>query len=378
VSTINRALADQLLGSRSLPAAAHAVALGAIAWVSWGALPPAVFGPWAAVVALVVGARTMLWARARRDGWPPRRAASMVRAIMAALGLAWGVGVAFAASYLSITATAMVLLTLAGLASAGTTTLAPDRWAYPVYAGAMFAPTLVGVALEADSREHLMSAALILAFVAFTTRLHRVAHAALHSQLRNEALLRVRDRQLAEAQATANVGSWELDLQTNQVTWSDEAYRLYGLALGSPVSYEVFLARVHPGDRPRVKALVDQRLAEQRDIEYEFRVVRPDGSIRAFLGRNVVTKDDNGRAVRFAGTSLDITERKAIEDALRAAVQEVKTLRGYLRICANCRRVAGQDGRWEQLEAYIRRHSEAEFSHGICPDCAATWATSVR
>jgi hypothetical protein len=143
------------------------------------------------------------------------------------------------------------------------------------------------------------------------------------------------------------------------------------------VSYEVFLARVHPDDLERVKQLIDQSLAEQRDIEYEYRVLRPDGTVRHVLGRNVVRKDETGTAVRFAGTSLDITERKIIESALKTAVLEVKTLRGYLRVCANCRRVLGSDGQWEQLESYVRRHTEAEFSHGMCPDCAARWATST-
>jgi len=189
------------------------------------------------------------------------------------------------------------------------------------------------------------------------------------------ALLREHERQLAEAQAIAHVGSWELEVATNRVTWSDEAYRLYGLPLGSSVGYDTFLDRLHPEDRERVERMVGEGLAQRRAIEFEFRIVRPDGGIRHLVGRNVVTIDAGGTPVRLAGTSLDITERKHAEEALRAALLEVKTLRGYLRVCATCRRVLTKNGEWEQIESYVRRHTEAEFSHGICPDCARQWGT---
>jgi hypothetical protein len=82
----------------------------------------------------------------------------------------------------------------------------------------------------------------------------------------------------------------------------------------------------------------------------------------------------------LAGTALDITERKAAEESqqtllqeLQTALAEVKTLRGFMRICANCKRVLTEQGGWEQFESYVRSHSGVEFSHGICPDCARTW-----
>lgn len=190
-------------------------------------------------------------------------------------------------------------------------------------------------------------------------------------------LLGVRERQLAEAQAIAHVGSWELDMATNSVTWSEESYRMYGVPMGTPVAYETFVTSIHPDDRARVERVVGEALAARRPVEFEYRIVRPDGAVRTLLGRNVVIVNGAGEPIRLAGTSLDITERKIIEDALRAALVEVKTLRGYLRVCANCKRVLGQDGLWEQLESYVRRHTEAEFSHGICPDCAKTWAAAV-
>jgi hypothetical protein len=63
---------------------------------------------------------------------------------------------------------------------------------------------------------------------------------------------------------------------------------------------------------------------------------------------------------------------------LQTALAEVKTLRGLIRICAHCKRVLSDEGSWEQLESYVRGHSDVEFSHGICPDCARAWGDVPR
>lgn len=200
-------------------------------------------------------------------------------------------------------------------------------------------------------------------------------------RLRTAALLRDHERRFAEAQTIAHVGSWELNMTTNVVTWSDEAYRIYGLPLGSPVGYDVFVARLHPEDRERVERIVGEGMTQRRPVEYEFRIVRPDGTVRHVLGRNVVVTDAADQAIRMAGTSLDITHRKLAEEnqrtllrELQASVAEVKVLKGILPICASCKRIRSDDGQWEAVESYVREHTDAEFSHGICPDCAAkTW-----
>jgi PAS domain S-box-containing protein len=74
---------------------------------------------------------------------------------------------------------------------------------------------------------------------------------------------------------------------------------------------------------------------------------------------------------------LDITERKRAEEErerligqLKEALAEVKTLSGLLPLCSSCKRIRDDKGYWQQIEAYIRDHSEAEFSHSVCPDCA--------
>ena len=75
----------------------------------------------------------------------------------------------------------------------------------------------------------------------------------------------------------------------------------------------------------------------------------------------------------------DITARRLLEEEreklienLQMATDEVKTLSGFLPICASCKKIRDDKGYWNQIESYIREHSDAEFSHSICPECAKT------
>ncbi len=88
-------------------------------------------------------------------------------------------------------------------------------------------------------------------------------------------------------------------------------------------------------------------------------------------------RDEQGQPIGFRGIIRDITERKKAEQAreklieeLQQALSEVKTLSGLLPICASCKKIRNDKGYWEQIESFIGERSEAEFSHGICPDCA--------
>jgi PAS domain-containing protein len=205
------------------------------------------------------------------------------------------------------------------------------------------------------------------------------------AQLAAQAVgLRERERQLAEAQAIAHVGSWEWDIATGTVTWSDEHCRLFGIPIGSPASYEGFVARVHPDDRDRVERIIAHGLAERRAEEYEWRLVRSDDAIRQMHTVSVVVTDAAGKAIRMAGTSVDITDRRIAEEnqqtmlrELQSALAEVKTLRGMIKICATCKRVLTDEGSWQQFESYVHGHTDVEFSHGICPECAAKWSADA-
>ena len=91
--------------------------------------------------------------------------------------------------------------------------------------------------------------------------------------------LRQRDRRFVEAQRIGHVGSWEFDFETNEVIWSDEGWRIFGLEPGRrPWSYAEFLERVHPDDRARIIESDTAMKAHGGMVEYEFRILG-DGEI---------------------------------------------------------------------------------------------------
>jgi diguanylate cyclase (GGDEF)-like protein/PAS domain S-box-containing protein len=140
--------------------------------------------------------------------------------------------------------------------------------------------------------------------------------AALVSWRLNEALLRAtadREDRLAEAQALAGLGSWELDLATGANVWSDEMYRLFGLDPAEPaVSQQTILSRVHPDDR---EALVTLRATLESGIQssVDCRILLPDGSVRWVHARGEVKERRDGAPTVMSGTVQDITERKRSE-----------------------------------------------------------------
>ena len=126
-----------------------------------------------------------------------------------------------------------------------------------------------------------------------------------------------RERQLAEAQAMAHAGSWEWVVPANHITWSDEMYRIWGVPVRSPVTFDSFLEGVHPDDRERVSRSLDESFAtHQPAFEFGFRVVRPDGEVRHVVSRYTVDFAPDGSPVRMAGTTIDVTDRHRAEQAL--------------------------------------------------------------
>jgi diguanylate cyclase (GGDEF)-like protein/PAS domain S-box-containing protein len=121
-------------------------------------------------------------------------------------------------------------------------------------------------------------------------------------------------RMLSQAQQIAHVGSWEWDIAVNQVTWSAELYRIYGIQPAQhAATFEAYLALVHPQDRTRVQHTIRQAIADRQPFEFQERIVRADGSIRILLSRGMVDVDGSGVAIRMMGVCQDITERKYSE-----------------------------------------------------------------
>jgi len=144
-----------------------------------------------------------------------------------------------------------------------------------------------------------------------------------------EEALKESEKRLNSSQEIAHLGSWELDLATNRLSWSDEVYRIFGLKPQEfGATYEAFLDAVHPDDRPAVDAAYSSSLLESRDsYEIEHRVVRKStGEIRTVQEKCNHIRDDYGRVVRSVGMVHDITERKKAEEELVQSEKKYRRL----------------------------------------------------
>jgi PAS domain S-box-containing protein len=138
---------------------------------------------------------------------------------------------------------------------------------------------------------------------------------------RAEESIRESRRQLAEAQKLAQLGSWQWILETGEVSWSEELYRILGMdpATDSP-SYSSFFERVHPDERRKVEAIIDRSLARREPFHEEMQVIRADGAIRIIDAHGQVALGSDGTPQMLVGTAQDVTERRMVERKL--ALQE--------------------------------------------------------
>jgi PAS domain S-box-containing protein len=154
----------------------------------------------------------------------------------------------------------------------------------------------------------------------------RNAIRAFQSELvRNSSVLRKSEQRLAEAQRLAHVGSWELDLTTNTLTWSDEIYRIFGIeprAFGA--TYEAFLETIHLEDRDGVNAAYTGSVRDNSPYDIVHRIVRKvDGTVRIVHEKAEHVRDASGAVVRSLGTVQDITELRLAEEALRRSERKL-------------------------------------------------------
>lgn len=201
------------------------------------------------------------------------------------------------------------------------------------YAGRVLG--VINVHVAEGHRRHIQEGEF---FVAIANTLASVIQ-----QKRAEEALRKSEASCAHAQRIALLGNWDWSIETNELRWSEEIYRIFGI---SPrefgATYESFLSFVYPDDREFVKKSVSEALLEGKTYAIEHRILRPDGVIRMVQQQGEVAFDETGRSVRMVGTMQDITERKRAEEErkvilsdLNKRVKELKLLHQMASIFQN-------------------------------------------
>lgn len=156
------------------------------------------------------------------------------------------------------------------------------------------------------------------------------------------------------------------NLKGDILAWNKGAEKMYGYTEAEAL--EMNIAQLVPRDKEKETLEYLEQIAAGADIEsFETQRVSKNGRVLDVWLVVTCLKDNSGIIDSIATTERDITKLK---DEMRKKDTEVKVLRGLLPICASCKEIRDDKGYWHQIESYIRDHSEAEFSHGICPKCA--------
>jgi len=189
-------------------------------------------------------------------------------------------------------------------------------------------------------------------------------------------------------------GFWDWNLASGRVQFSESWAAILGYHLEELAPHiETWRSLVHPDDLPAVTAAA-QASARADPAQYadEYRLRHKDGRwVWVYVRGKVVERDRKGNAVRAAGTCIDVTARRRADESLRAALADneklvaelrdaldnVKVLSGFLPICMHCKKIRDDRGYWERMEEYISAHTDALFSHGLCPECLRTHYSEV-
>ena len=141
------------------------------------------------------------------------------------------------------------------------------------------------------------------------------------------AALRKTTAQLRAAQRIAQVGSWELDVATRKVTWSQELIRIVGGSSCCPEQFPSSILEItHPGDKEALRQAVEAAIAHGTSYRVEHRIIRPNGEIRWLVSRGEALYDDQGQVGALAGTAADISDLKEVEIRLQESERRYASL----------------------------------------------------
>jgi PAS domain S-box-containing protein len=162
--------------------------------------------------------------------------------------------------------------------------------------------------------------------IAEANRLARAFADAAASRKRADEELQLSEERLGLAVIGAGLGTWHFDIATGELIWSERCREIFAVAPDAAINYEVFLAMIHPEDRERVDREVAAALREKKDYAAEFRIVRPDGSVRWITARGRGHYDERGNPTRMEGVVRDISERIKAVGSLQHALERIRAL----------------------------------------------------
>jgi len=215
---------------------------------------------------------------------------------------------------------------------------------------------IIGLLQINDKRRDIFSNKIIVS-------LEIIASSIAIAFVRDEAIkdLEINERRYRLAQKAANIGSWDWNIETSDLTWSEKIEPMFGFKKGKfGRTYEAFLNTVHPEDRDYVIKSVNDCVENKKRYAIEHRIVWPDGTIRWVLERGDVIRDKNDKPKRMLGVVQDITINKEMETELKQRKNQLEKMvedRTQELLEAN-KKLKDEINERKKAEAYIERAKE--------------------
>lgn len=172
-------------------------------------------------------------------------------------------------------------------------------------------------------------------------------------------------------------GVFVVSTERNLVNINNAAERMFGYSVEELIGKSTEVLHIDYQHYEEFGKLINESFDSGEAANFEFQMKRKNGEL--FPSEHTVSllKDEDGKKIGIVSVVRDISKLKQIEQEreklifdLQKALKEIKQLSGLLPICSICKKIRDDQGYWEQIESYIKKHSDVDFSHGICPACA--------
>lgn len=208
----------------------------------------------------------------------------------------------------------------------------------------------------------------------------------MHGIFKNKKRITELEKRIAELERTelaleaAGFDIWENNFVTGEVFGTNRrTFESLGYSPEElPKNLDETFKYIHPDDLDAaLKTMQDHVEGKIPQYRAEMRLKAKDGSW-IWIGNygRVIERNEEGKATRFTGLSFNINQRRIVEETLaeqnrelREAIEHIKMLQGIIPICSHCKKIRNDKGYWDQVEDYLHKHADVQFSHSICPEC---------